>query len=142
MESLSFLHQAYENEQTKLKVSYMGYDEYEEVIQDLSSFQTILLEPSLVELAEVTVMTGPSIMQDVFNRLHINYPMERQHMVGYYRESMEAWEDTYYVAEGIMDIYTPSNIDKIEYPLVQPLRTRKKVFQRIISSGRIAWREC
>ena len=115
----------------ELKVSYMGYQDYSQTIEDLDGYHTVYLEPSVKQLEEVVVMTGPSIMEQVFNRFHINYEMGRQHMVGYYQESMADWEKTYYVAEGIMDIYTPSNMDKLDYPLVKPLRTRKKVFNEI-----------
>lgn len=114
-----------------IRVSFMGYEEYQKSAGELDSYHTIYLVPSVTQLGEVTVLTGSSIMEDVFDRFHSNYPMERQHMIGYYRESMGNWEETYYVAEGIMDIYTPSNIDKYQYPLVQPLRTRKKIFKNI-----------
>ncbi len=115
----------------QLKVSYMGYQNYSVTIEDLDGYHTVYLEPSVTHLEEVTVMTGPFIMEKVFDRFHINYEMGRQHMVGYYQESMTDWEKTYYVAEGIMDIYTPSNMDKLDHPLVRPLRTRKRVFSDV-----------
>jgi len=118
-------------EDESLKVSYMGYNDYTKPVTELDNYHTIYLEPSVTYLETVTVMTGFSIMDKVFDRFHLNYAMERQHMVGYYRESMSDWEQTYYVAEGIMDIYTPSDVDKLDHPLVQPLRTRKKVFNEI-----------
>ncbi len=121
----------FDSNDVELKVSYMGYQDYAKSIDDLDDYHTIYLEPSVMKLEEVVVMTGPSIMEKVFNRFHINYEMGRQHMVGYYQESMTDWEKTYYVAEGIMDIYTPSNMDKLDHPLVKPLRTRKKVFNEI-----------
>ena len=119
------------NTDINLSVSYMGYKEFSYVIQNSDNYQTVYLEPSVTELEEVVVMTGPFIMEQVFDRFHINYEMERQHMVGYYRESMADWDKTYYVAEGIMDIYTPSNTDQLDHPLVKPLRTRKRVFNEV-----------
>lgn len=120
-----------EDQDTRLMVSYIGYNEFQKPIEEMGAYQTIYLEPSVTSLEEVTVMTGPSVMQEVFDRFHINYPMERQHMVGYYRESMKNWQETYYVAEGIMDIYAPNDLDKVKQPLVKPLRTRKKVFKEL-----------
>ena len=121
----------FDREDIKLKVSYMGYENYSTPLDNLDPYHTVLLKPSVTQLADVAVFSGPSIMEEVFGRFHVNYEMERQHMVGYYQESMSDWEKTYYVAEGIMDIYTPSNLDRISYPLVNPLRTRKKVFEEI-----------
>jgi len=117
--------------EANLKVSYMGYNDYEKPISDLSTYHQIFLEPSLTLLDEVVVKTGSSIMEEVFDRFHLNYEMGSQHMIGYYMESMSNHEGPNYIAEGIMDIYTPSNMDKYSYPLVQPLRTRKKVFKEV-----------
>lgn len=114
-----------------LKVSYMGYNNYEMPLQNSPSYHRILLEPSLTRLDEVVVKTGNSVMEGVFERFHINYEMGSQHMVGYYMESMSNYEGPNYIAEGIMDIYTPSNVDQDAYPLVKPLKTRKKVFKEI-----------
>ncbi|MEP1033469.1 hypothetical protein [Ekhidna sp.] len=121
----------FEKEGVKLKVSYMGYKNYFAPLSKIDAYHTVFLEPSVTQLMDVAVFSGPSIMNEVFERFHLNYEMERQHMVGYYQESMSDWEKTYYIAEGIMDIYTPSNLDKNAYPLVNPLRTRKKVFEKI-----------
>ncbi|MEO9869898.1 carboxypeptidase-like regulatory domain-containing protein [Ekhidna sp.] len=120
-----------ESEDAQIEISYMGYDSYSKSVQDIEGYHTIFLQPSITTLDEVVVRTGPFIMEKVFNRFHINYSMERQHMVGFYKESMSNWKEFYYVAEGIMDIYSPSNIDKLQYPLVRPLRTRKKVFKEL-----------
>ncbi|GAB4231877.1 MAG: hypothetical protein Tsb0034_04410 [Ekhidna sp.] len=127
-----FIISAYDiKDDARVEISYMGYNDYSESIKKFENYHTIYLEPSLTQLGEVTVLTGTSIMDKVFSRFHLNYEVERQHMIGYYQESMSDWEETYYIAEGIMDIYTPSNMDKYEYPLVRPLRTRKKVFHQI-----------
>lgn len=121
----------FSKENVNLKVSYIGYENFSTPISNIDSYFTVFLKPSVTQLNDVAVYSGPSIMMQVFERFHLNYEMERQHMVGYYQESMSDWEKTYYVAEGIMDIYTPSNLDKNSYPLVNPLRTRKKVFEKI-----------
>ncbi|MEO9483955.1 MAG: carboxypeptidase-like regulatory domain-containing protein [Ekhidna sp.] len=121
----------FNKQNVNLKVSYIGYENYSTSISNLDKYHTVFLKPSVTQLMDVEVFSGPSIMMEVFGRFHLNYEMERQHMVGYYQESMSDWEKTYYVAEGIMDIYSPSNLDKNSYPMVSPLRTRKKVFEKI-----------
>lgn len=115
----------------ELKISYMGYDAYHEELHEIKDFYTIYLEPSTIQLDEVVVMTGRSLMETVFDRFHLNYEMDRQHMIGYYKESMSDWNSLYYLAEGIMDIYVPSNVDKLKEALVRPIRTRKKVFRDV-----------
>ncbi|WP_424962131.1 carboxypeptidase-like regulatory domain-containing protein [Ekhidna sp.] len=115
----------------ELKISYMGYEAYYEELTEIKDYYTIYLEPSTIQLDEVVVMTGKSLMETVFDRFHLNYQMDRLHMIGYYKESMSDWNSTYYLAEGIMDIYVPSNVDKLNEALVRPIRTRKKVFREV-----------
>lgn len=116
---------------SELKISYMGYEAYHEELNEIKDFYTIYLKPSTVHLDEVVVMTGKSLMETVFDRFHLNYAMDRQHMIGYYKESMSDWSSVYYLAEGIMDIYVPSNVDKLNEALVRPIRTRKKVLKDV-----------
>jgi len=113
-----------------LQVSVMGYELSETDIEDVSKFQTIMLSPSTVELDEVTIVSGRVLMKDVFNRFHLNYEMSRQHMIGYYKEDLHGSDSIYYIAEGIVDIYIPPNIEYSQ-TLVSPIKTRKKVFKSI-----------
>lgn len=112
-----------------MEVSYMGYAPFSQTIEDSKAYHSIYLEPSTIHLDEVVVWTGESIMKHVFDRLHMNYHLERQHIVGYYKETMSSWNATYYLAEGVMDIYVPNDMDRIKQPLVSPIKTRKMVFK-------------
>lgn len=117
-------------EETKLQVSVMGYELGEQQIANTENFHTILLKPSTVELEEVTIMSGHVLMKDVFNRFHLNYEVSRQHMIGYYKEDLHGADSIYYIAEGIVDIYIPPNIE-FNQTLVSPIKTRKKIFKPI-----------
>ena len=113
-----------------LQVSVMGYDLATKEIESTSDFLVIYLTPSTTQLEEVTITSGDVLMRDVFNRFHLNYEVSNQHMVGYYKESLADFDSMYYLAEGIIDIYVPSNVQYNE-TLVSPIKTRKKVFKPI-----------
>lgn len=117
-------------EKTNLQVSVMGYELGEKQIESTEDFHTIYLKPSTVVLEEVTIMSGHVLMKDVFNRFHLNYEVSRQHMIGYYKEDLHGADSIYYIAEGIVDIYIPPNIE-YNQTLVSPIKTRKKVFKPI-----------
>ena len=74
---------------------------------------------------------GQSIMQEVFIRFHTNYEMSRLHKMGYYRESVTDSTSIYYLAEGIIDIYIPSNLNQIDNAAIYPIKTRKQAFKNI-----------
>jgi hypothetical protein len=80
---------------------------------------------------EIRVEKGQSLMEDVFNRFHINYEMSRTHKVGYYQESMSDSVSTYYFAEGIVDIYIPCNLNKVENASISPIRARKTIHKEV-----------
>lgn len=81
--------------------------------------------------AEAKAIAGQSIMETVFDRFHINYEMSRTHKVGYYKESMSDAQSIYYLADGIVDIYIPSNLNQIENASISPIKTRKRAFKEI-----------
>lgn len=74
---------------------------------------------------------GQSIMQEVFIRFHTNYEMSRLHKMGYYQESVSDSSSIYYLAEGIVDIYIPSNLNQIDNADIYPIKTRKQAFKDI-----------
>ncbi|MEP0984858.1 hypothetical protein [Ekhidna sp.] len=81
--------------------------------------------------AEARALEGQSVMETVFDRFHINYEMSRTHKIGYYKESMSDSQSIYYLADGIVDIYIPSNLNQIENASISPIKTRKKAFKDI-----------
>ena len=117
-------------DESLLQVSVMGYELENKSLDNSSKYYTIYLRPSTVQLEEVTIKSGQMMMEDVFNRFHLNYEMSRQHMMGYYKESLKGSVGKYYLAEGIIDIYVPPNVG-YHQTLVSPIKTRKKVFQPI-----------
>jgi hypothetical protein len=113
-----------------LEVSVMGYELEKKTITSEGEFLTIYLRPSIMQLEEVTIMSGNLLMNAVFNRFHLNYNMSRKHLIGYYKENLLGQALMYYLAEGIVHIYVPPNIDNSNV-LVNPIRTRKKVFEEL-----------
>ena len=81
--------------------------------------------------AEAKAVAGQSIMETVFDRFHINYEMSRTHKIGYYKESMSDTQSIYYLADGIVDIYIPCNLNQVENASISPIKTRKKAFKDI-----------
>ncbi len=81
--------------------------------------------------AEAKAVAGQSLMKSVFDRFHINYEMSRTHKIGYYKESMSDADAIYYLADGIVDIYIPSNLNQIENASISPIKTRKKAFKEV-----------
>ncbi len=115
-------------EQLVMQISVMGYELSTTEIEDPETFHAVYLKPSTMHLEEVTIVSGNVLMNDVFNRFHLNYEMSSQHMLGYYKENLLDTDSMYYLAEGIVDIYTPSNVT-FEQAFVNPIKTRKKVFR-------------
>ncbi len=77
------------------------------------------------------IAQGNSIMEKVFLRFHTNYEMSRLHKMGYYKESVSDSSSIYYLAEGIVDIYIPSNLNHSDNAAIYPIKTRKKAFKEI-----------
>ncbi|WP_420317799.1 hypothetical protein [Ekhidna sp.] len=84
---------------------------------------------------EMRLEKGHALMETVFDRFHINYEMSRLHKVGYYKESVSDSASVYYLAEGIVDIYIPCNLNKTENAYVSPIKARKKVFKEVDSES-------
>lgn len=116
---------------TSFQISYLGYEPYEKIIDDYNTYHEVFLVRSMTVLDEVTVTSGPSIMSQVFNKIHLNYIMEPLHMETYYLESLRDTLGFDYVAEGILDVYTPSNVDRYNIPWVHLQQSRKRIYKPI-----------
>ncbi len=114
-----------------LKVSFIGYDSYSDtlVLRGNTNLH-VELQPAPIELNTVIVRTGIDIMEKVLARAHINYDLGHQTILSYYKEKLEADNEIYYLAEGILDIYLPSSTSSNEIQ-VSPLKTRKKVSENV-----------
>ena len=115
----------------ELTISYLGFETYTEKIENYQKYYEVFIAPSTTQLQDVTVRSGPQIMRRAFNNFHLNYVMEPQQLEGYYKESMKDSVSYCYVTEGIMEIYTPSNLDKYKTPIVSPKRSRKKIYKQV-----------
>ncbi len=117
--------------QLTLAVSYLGYENYSAPITDFDQYLEIFIEPSLTELEEIVVTSGPQIMERVFDNFHLNYIMEPLHMETYYLESLRDTLGFNYVTEGIIDVYTPSNVDRYGIPWAHVKRSRKRIYKPV-----------
>lgn len=111
-----------------LEVSYLGYETMSLPIGSFDQYFEIFIKPSLTELDEIVVSSGPQIMERVFSNFHLNYVMEPLHMEAYYLESLRDTLGYNYVTEGILDVYTPSNVDRFGLPWAHLKRSRKRIY--------------
>lgn len=108
-----------------LLISYTGYHSCKIPVQETGSQYEIFLDPFEVILEEASHTAGQSIMQHVVSRIPINYEHEARSFLSYYKERLTGNDSLYYLAEGILDIYLPSNVST-DLVKVSPIKTRKK----------------
>ncbi len=112
-----------------LHVTFVGY-----IPAKINVNQTpvtkIALSPSMISLDAVTVMAGPEVLEEFHKHIIVNYEMEAQQMTSYYKEKLIGDDSLYYLAEGILEIYEPSNVSD-EGIQINPVRTRRKVMRNI-----------
>jgi len=89
------------------------------------------LESGRNDSMELRQEKGHTIMKTVFDRFHTNYEMSRMHKMGYYQESVIDSSAIYYLAEGIVEIYIPSNLNHSENASIYPVKTRKEAYDDI-----------
>jgi CarboxypepD_reg-like domain len=138
-----------EFENSKLTVSYMGYETYSQPAKNFKNGSVIYLEQSTNQLAEVVVMDKAAIV-DIIRRavknIPKNYPTEPTNTLAFYRESLTDDSLRYrYLAEGVLKVYKTSykNDNEGQVGLVQgrkinlqdPLDT---TFNSGLSSGHMA----
>lgn len=82
-------------------------------------------------VSDKDVETAKPVMEQVFNRFHINYEMGRLRKMGYYKESVADSSSLYYLAEGIVEVFIPSNLDQTQNASIYPIKTRKKSFNEV-----------
>lgn len=117
------------NADSVLEVSFVGYTPARININRFSIKQ-IQLRESALNLDAVTVWTGQRLMHEVHKHTIVNYQMEAQRMTSYYKERLLGNDSLYYLAEGIMEVFEPSNVSTDEVQ-ISPLRTRRKVQQKL-----------
>jgi len=114
----------------EIAISFIGYKTFKSPVERNESQFHVSLKPATTQLEAVTVTTGESVIAQVFNKLKLNYELDQQHLVCYYKESLNQDDDMYYLAEGILDVYQPSEVstEPIE---ISPIRTRKQELKEV-----------
>lgn len=118
-----------ESKDSILHVTFVGYIPTK-INLNRYPISRIELSPSTINLDAVTVIAGPEVVDEFRNHIIVNYEMEAQQMTSYYKEKLKGNDSLYYLAEGILEIYEPSNVsdDGIQ---VNPVRTRRKIMKNI-----------
>lgn len=92
-----------------LLITSIGYKPTGRPLKSLGRNVTITLEPSVVELAAVTVsaQTGLDILKEAIRRIPQNYDTSRMQLTAFYRENV--WMGDFEVAfsEVVLDVYRP-----------------------------------
>ncbi|MBV6647185.1 MAG: carboxypeptidase-like regulatory domain-containing protein [Cyclobacteriaceae bacterium] len=110
-----------------IEASFIGYENFESTLSAAEEKHVIYLKPAITELEAVVVKTGEGIISEVLNHLKFNYELDHQSMNCYYKERLFGQQNLYYLAEGILDIYLPSDVSS-NTTQVSPIRTRKKEY--------------
>lgn len=110
----------------RLNISYVGYQIYStKTTGDIPKI--IYLDPSSTDLdAATTTTNGESIMREFWNRRIINYDLEALRTTSYYKEKLIKSNTLTYLAEGIMDILKPANVNQEGVKIV-PIKSRKMI---------------
>lgn len=128
-----FILQVPEKRVSTLEVFHMGYDTYSTKGQD--SIYAITLDPVEPDTHDSGLASGEQIMRQVFSRLHMNYELEDQLMLAYYKEQLNDHDNRIdHFAEGIIQVHIPSDVEKGP-ALVRPLKTRVKAISNIEHGG-------
>ncbi len=113
------------NEAHEINVSFIGYIAYKAPLDPNVTNLTVELSPTVTELEAVVVKTGRSIVEEVIKNIPVNYILENQFMTCYYKESIKQEEKFAYLAEGILDVFQPSEVSN-DKAMISPVRTRKQ----------------
>jgi hypothetical protein len=97
-----------------LVISCIGYKPVKYSLQTISKNVSIVLEPAVVELAQITVKasTGLDILREAIQKIPQNYDTSDVQLTTFYRENV--WLGDFEVAytEAILDIFRPFNTEK------------------------------
>ncbi|XOV94285.1 MAG: outer membrane lipoprotein-sorting protein [Bacteroidota bacterium] len=107
----------------ELEIYHMGYDGFATAISKLDALNPFEIILHKVDPKPLKLNNGDDIMKEVFNRFHVNYELEDQLMLAYYKETLSAKDKIYHFAEGVVEIHIPSNVEKGP-ALLRPLKTR------------------
>lgn len=119
---------------TTLQISFIGFEPFTKRLDGQQHF-SVELKESTIALEAVTVLTGDILMDKVFDRLITNYEMEPLRLTSYYKEKLHAEDSMLYLAEGILDILMPPNVNEKKIKIA-PIKTRKLVTKPLDPYGK------
>lgn len=109
----------------KLEAFHLGFDTFEAPIKTDGTYD-VKLEPVEPTKSISDTITAETVMKHVFLRIHMNYETAEQLLLSYYKESVTTTgEQIYYIGEGILEEFLPSDMDKGP-AMVRPLKTRTR----------------
>lgn len=114
-----------QDQKLELSVNYIGYKSQIVSLRNKSSEINISLEQYNEEINIDNIYTAEQIIRDHNHNKAINYSYEDQLLSSYYKETTYENGDAGYIAEGVFNIFQPSEYSKEEVT-VDVIKTRKK----------------
>jgi hypothetical protein len=114
---------------SKLKVSYIGYknktEDLEKYIGDMT--MTITLEPSSIQLKEVTVRPwdGLELIMNILASTRLNYSQNPMMMRGFYRETIQRGRNYVSISEAVIDIFKSAYVNDFQVDQIKLFKGRK-----------------
>lgn len=98
----------------KIIFSHISYVTKELTIENFNTNQTILLEPQVLQLSDITAKPSDAlgIVKLAFEKIKQNYSEAPVMMKGFYRESIRQRRDYISITEALIDIYKTPYTDK------------------------------
>lgn len=112
-----------------LKISYIGYKNKNVAIAEFKDRRSvnILLEPSTVQLKEVTIRPQDAIelIANVLSNIRENYSEDPMMMRGFYRETIQRGRNYVSISEAVVDIYKGAYTNNYQVDQIKLFKGRK-----------------
>ena len=112
----------------KVGFSYLGYQNYEIPVSELSEENNVIrLTPSVVDIQATTIRsTDPmQLITMAMNNVRFNYAAQPERFVGFYRETVKENRNYVMVAEAVLDVYKASYRNDFDFDRVAIFKGRK-----------------
>lgn len=114
----------------QITFKYMGYESRSINLDDMSENHEVELSPKAEMLESVTVYRADQVIADLLNHYQINYEYSDLLLKAYYKESIQAGNNFYYIGEGLFNIYLPTIYSEDEIQ-VEKVKTRKHEYDLV-----------
>lgn len=114
-----------EDNRLELSVNYIGYKSQILTLKNKSTELDVSLERYNEQIDIDNIYTAEQIIRDHNHNKRINYSYEDQLLSSYYKETTYENQNAGYIAEGVFNIFQPSEFSK-EDVTVDVIKTRKK----------------